>query len=132
MPMPHTSAAAETSPPRGHELERAASPTAGTGWHGDAQIQDLGASRLGDDVAGLQIKVKQPIGTQVVHRRAELLAQHDGVGHGQATTGSVQPIEQVRKCLAAKRLQDDHGDAPLRILGDLVGAHEVRVCEALE
>lgn len=105
--MPHTSEAAETSPPRAcsgamySNVPRPRRP--GPGGHGDAQIEHLGTPGLGDDVAGLQIQVEQPV------RRAELLTKHHGVGYGQPASRSVQAIKQVGERLTPERLQDDPG-----------------------
>jgi len=73
----------------------------GPGGHGDAQIEHLGTPGLGDDVAGLQIQVEQPV------RRAELLTKHHGVGYGQPASRSVQAIKQVGERLTPERPQDD-------------------------
>ena len=103
--MPHTSEAAETSPPRAcsgamySNVPRPRRP--GPGGHGDAQIEHLGTPGLGDDVAGLQIQVEQPV------RRAELLTKHHGVGYGQPASRSVQAIKQVGERLTPERPQDD-------------------------
>ena len=125
--MPHTSVAGADSFAQdllgGHVLLRAGALSAPTRRSGDAEVQDLRQSALGDDVRRLEVQVQDAVAVEVVDGRAQVQPEVDDVRERQPPIACVY---DVREGLAGERLQDQGG---IRLLDGLVEPHDVRVRE---
>jgi hypothetical protein len=91
------------------------------GGVGDAEVQDLRQSALGDDVRWLKVEVQDAVAVEVVDGRAEVQPEVDDARERQP---AVAVVYHVGECFPGEHLQDQ---GRLRLFEALVEAHDVRV-----